>query len=123
MLVMEPPGNNPSQIVLFLCALFYAISHQEAFEHIGLRTGHNAPIRRTIIEGRQRPFYYATFKIVVEHDEDTMLAADYLVDIGPGPGDLGGKIIAEGTPKESFSFPSALRQKKSASQNPSAPLS
>ena len=38
--------------------------------------------------------------IVVEHDEDTMLAADYLVDIGPGPGDAGGKVVAFGTPKE-----------------------
>ena len=38
--------------------------------------------------------------VVVEHDTDTMLAADYLVDIGPGAGDLGGKIMASGTPKE-----------------------
>ena len=38
--------------------------------------------------------------IVVEHDTDTMLAADYLVDIGPGAGEFGGHIIAAGTPKE-----------------------
>lgn len=38
--------------------------------------------------------------IVVEHDEDTMRAADYLIDIGPGAGELGGEIIAAGTPKE-----------------------
>ena len=38
--------------------------------------------------------------IVVEHDTDTMLACDYLVDIGPGAGDAGGKIIAQGTPEE-----------------------
>ncbi len=38
--------------------------------------------------------------IVVEHDEDTMLAADYLVDIGPGPGDAGGNVVAFGTPEE-----------------------
>lgn len=38
--------------------------------------------------------------IVVEHDTDTMLAADYLVDIGPGAGEFGGEIIAAGTPKE-----------------------
>jgi len=38
--------------------------------------------------------------IVVEHDTDTMLAADYLVDIGPGAGTDGGNIIAHGTPKE-----------------------
>ena len=38
--------------------------------------------------------------IVVEHDEDTMLAADYLIDIGPGPGDAGGYVVAAGTPLE-----------------------
>lgn len=38
--------------------------------------------------------------IVVEHDEDTMLAADYLIDVGPGAGVHGGEIIAAGTPKE-----------------------
>lgn len=38
--------------------------------------------------------------IVVEHDEDTMLAADYIIDIGPGAGKHGGQIIAEGTPRE-----------------------
>ncbi len=36
--------------------------------------------------------------VIVEHDEATMLAADYLIDIGPGAGNDGGKIIAEGTP-------------------------
>ncbi|QCA28493.1 excinuclease ABC subunit UvrA [Vagococcus xieshaowenii] len=38
--------------------------------------------------------------IVVEHDEDTMMAADYLIDIGPGAGDAGGQIVAAGTPEE-----------------------
>ncbi|MDQ8733995.1 excinuclease ABC subunit UvrA [Paenibacillus sp. LHD-38] len=38
--------------------------------------------------------------IVVEHDEDTMLAADYIIDIGPGAGIHGGMVIAEGTPEE-----------------------
>ncbi|WP_424766681.1 excinuclease ABC subunit UvrA [Paenibacillus sp. sgz302251] len=38
--------------------------------------------------------------IVVEHDEDTMLAADYIIDIGPGAGIHGGTVIAEGTPEE-----------------------
>ena len=38
--------------------------------------------------------------IVVEHDEDTMLAADHIVDIGPGAGEHGGEVIAEGTAKE-----------------------
>jgi excinuclease ABC, A subunit len=38
--------------------------------------------------------------IVVEHDTDTMLEADYLVDIGPGAGDNGGQVVAVGTPQE-----------------------
>jgi len=38
--------------------------------------------------------------IVVEHDEDTMLAADYLIDIGPGAGANGGEVMAAGTPKQ-----------------------
>lgn len=38
--------------------------------------------------------------IVVEHDTDTMLEADYLVDIGPGAGDNGGQVVAAGTPQE-----------------------
>ena len=38
--------------------------------------------------------------IVVEHDEDTMLASDYIIDIGPGAGEHGGEIVASGTPKQ-----------------------
>src|SRR5699024_4747133 len=38
--------------------------------------------------------------IVVEHDEDTMLAADWLIDIGPGAGEHGGKIVASDSPRE-----------------------
>ncbi|WP_066192362.1 excinuclease ABC subunit UvrA [Gracilibacillus timonensis] len=45
--------------------------------------------------------------IVVEHDEDTMLAADYLIDIGPGAGEHGGEVVAQGTPKQ------VMKKKKS----------
>lgn len=38
--------------------------------------------------------------IVVEHDEDTMMQADWLIDVGPGAGEFGGEIIASGTPKQ-----------------------
>ena len=38
--------------------------------------------------------------IVVEHDEDTIRAADHCVDMGPGAGEHGGQIVAEGTPAE-----------------------
>ncbi|MGY3766650.1 excinuclease ABC subunit UvrA [Vagococcus vulneris] len=46
--------------------------------------------------------------VVVEHDEDTMKAADYLIDIGPGAGDHGGKIMACGTPREVEENPDSL---------------
>ena len=46
--------------------------------------------------------------IVVEHDEDTMLAADYLVDIGPGAGAHGGDVVAAGTPAEIMACPESL---------------
>ncbi|MBS9336318.1 excinuclease ABC subunit UvrA [Fructobacillus papyrifericola] len=46
--------------------------------------------------------------VVVEHDEDTMNAADYLIDVGPGAGSLGGKIMAAGTPAEVMANPKSL---------------
>ena len=46
--------------------------------------------------------------IVVEHDTDTMLESDYLVDIGPGAGDHGGKVMAAGTPKEVMQVESSI---------------
>ena len=46
--------------------------------------------------------------LVVEHDEDTMREADYLVDIGPGAGSKGGKLIAAGTPDEVAKNPDSL---------------
>ncbi|EOS65961.1 excinuclease ABC subunit UvrA [Oscillibacter sp. 1-3] len=46
--------------------------------------------------------------LVVEHDEDTMRAADYLIDIGPGAGVHGGQVIAAGTPEEVMACPDSL---------------
>jgi len=46
--------------------------------------------------------------IVVEHDEDAILAADYVLDIGPGAGVHGGKIVSEGTPTEIMADPASL---------------
>ncbi|GAF10322.1 excinuclease ABC subunit A [Paenibacillus pini JCM 16418] len=46
--------------------------------------------------------------IVVEHDEDTMMAADYIIDIGPGAGIHGGQIMAKGTPQEIMDDPNSL---------------
>ncbi len=46
--------------------------------------------------------------IVVEHDEDAILAADYVVDVGPGAGIHGGKIVSQGTPAEIMADPKSL---------------
>jgi excinuclease ABC subunit A len=46
--------------------------------------------------------------IVVEHDEEAMLAADYLVDLGPGAGAHGGAVVAAGTPREIMAHPASL---------------
>lgn len=46
--------------------------------------------------------------IVVEHDEDTMRAADYLIDVGPGAGDQGGEIVAAGKPEEVAANPDSI---------------
>ena len=46
--------------------------------------------------------------IVVEHDEDTMRSADYLIDIGPGAGSHGGEVVSAGTPEEVMADPNSL---------------
>jgi len=46
--------------------------------------------------------------IVVEHDEDTMYAADHIIDIGPGAGDHGGEVVAEGTAEEIMANPASI---------------
>lgn len=63
---------------------------------IGLHQRDNDKLIKSLIEMRD----LGNTLIVVEHDEDTMRAADYLVDIGPGAGLLGGEVVAAGTPEE-----------------------
>ena len=46
--------------------------------------------------------------LVVEHDEDTMRAADYIIDVGPGAGVHGGEIVAAGTPEEVMNTPGSI---------------
>ena len=46
--------------------------------------------------------------IVVEHDDETMRAADYLIDMGPGAGSQGGEVMAAGTPEEVMANPKSL---------------
>ncbi|HCA7053150.1 TPA: excinuclease ABC subunit UvrA [Staphylococcus pseudintermedius] len=63
---------------------------------IGLHQRDNDRLIHTLQEMRD----LGNTLIVVEHDEDTMIAADYLVDIGPGAGKHGGEVVASGTPKQ-----------------------
>ena len=63
---------------------------------IGLHQRDNERLIKSLLEMRD----LGNTLIVVEHDTDTMLASDYLVDIGPGAGDNGGKVMAAGTPEE-----------------------
>ncbi|UJL45319.1 excinuclease ABC subunit UvrA [Virgibacillus sp. NKC19-16] len=55
--------------------------------------------------------------IVVEHDEDTMLAADWLVDVGPGAGEHGGEVVASGTPQEVMKNKKSLTGKYLSGEN------
>ena len=63
---------------------------------IGLHQKDNERLINSLLEMRD----LGNTLIVVEHDTDTMLASDYLVDIGPGAGDAGGRVVACGTPEE-----------------------
>lgn len=63
---------------------------------IGLHQRDNDKLLNTLKELRD----LGNTLIVVEHDEDTMFAADYIVDIGPGAGDHGGEVVAKGTVEE-----------------------
>lgn len=70
---------------------------------IGLHQRDNDRLIETLKEMRD----LGNTLIVVEHDDDTMREADYLVDVGPGAGEHGGEIVASGTPKQ------VMRNKKS----------
>ncbi len=60
---------------------------------IGLHQRDNARLIKTLVRLRD----LGNTLLVVEHDEDTMRAADYIIDIGPGAGEHGGRVVAEGT--------------------------
>ncbi|HJT57756.1 MAG TPA: excinuclease ABC subunit UvrA, partial [Ktedonobacteraceae bacterium] len=66
---------------------------------IGLHQRDNARLIKTLVRLRD----LGNTLLVVEHDEDTMRAADHIIDIGPGAGEHGGKVVAEGTYKEIIS--------------------
>jgi len=71
---------------------------------IGLHQRDNDRLIETLKEMRD----IGNTLIVVEHDEDTMLAADYLIDVGPGAGVHGGEIVSAGTPEEVMKDPNSL---------------
>jgi len=62
---------------------------------IGLHQKDNDKLLQTLTHLRE----LGNTVIVVEHDEDTILASDYIVDVGPGAGDLGGEIVYAGKPE------------------------
>ncbi len=74
---------------------------------IGLHQRDNA----RLIETLKRLRDIGNTLIVVEHDEETILSADHVVDIGPGAGEHGGKVIAEGTPQEIMENPDSITGK------------
>jgi len=71
---------------------------------IGLHQRDNARLLATLKRLRD----LGNSVLVVEHDEETMLEADYLIDVGPGAGVHGGHIVAQGTPKEVMRNPKSL---------------
>ncbi len=81
-----------SQIGSQLVGVLYILDEPS----IGLHARDNAKLLQTLLQLRD----IGNTLIVIEHDEETMREADYLVDIGPGAGRLGGEIVAQGTPKE-----------------------
>jgi excinuclease ABC subunit A len=81
-----------SQIGSGLTGVMYVLDEPS----IGLHQRDNDRLLDTLIRLRD----IGNSVIVVEHDQDAIMAADYVVDIGPGAGEHGGNIVAEGTPQE-----------------------
>ena len=71
---------------------------------IGLHQRDNQRLINSLLEMRD----LGNSLIVVEHDTDTMLASDYLIDIGPGAGENGGYVVAAGTPEEVINNPNSI---------------
>jgi excinuclease ABC subunit A len=89
-----------SQIGSGLTGVLYVLDEPS----IGLHQRDNAKLLETLKHLRD----IGNTVIVVEHDEDAILAADYVVDIGPGAGIHGGRIVAEGTPQQIMASPNSL---------------
>ena len=92
-----------SQIGSGLTGVMYVLDEPS----IGLHQRDNA----RLIETLQRLRDLGNSVIVVEHDEEAIRAADHVVDMGPGAGEAGGQVVAEGTPAEIVANPSSLTGK------------
>ena len=92
-----------SQIGSQLVGVLYILDEPS----IGLHARDNTKLLQTLLQLRD----IGNTLIVIEHDEETMREADYLVDIGPGAGRLGGEIVAQGTPAEVMQNPKSLTAK------------
>jgi excinuclease ABC subunit A len=92
-----------SQIGSGLTGVLYVLDEPS----IGLHQRDNSKLLETL----QRLRDIGNTVIVVEHDEDAILTADYVVDIGPGAGVHGGHIVAEGTPQDILNHPDSLTGK------------
>jgi len=71
---------------------------------------------RRLLETLKRLRDLGNTVLVVEHDEETIRSADYVIDLGPGAGELGGHVVAVGTPDEIMANPSSLTGKYLARQ-------
>ncbi len=89
-----------SQIGAGLSGVMYVLDEPS----IGLHQRDNDRLLNTLHRLRQ----LGNTVIVVEHDEDAILSADYVVDMGPGAGEHGGRIIAQGSPQEILAHPDSL---------------
>ena len=92
-----------TQIGSHLTGVLYVLDEPS----IGLHQRDNERLIQSMLEMRD----LGNTLVVVEHDTDTMLKADYLVDIGPGAGAYGGEVIACGTPEEVMKNPNSLTGK------------
>ncbi|PIU08939.1 MAG: excinuclease ABC subunit UvrA [Candidatus Moranbacteria bacterium CG_4_8_14_3_um_filter_34_16] len=92
-----------SQIGSQLVGVLYILDEPS----IGLHARDNLKLLETLLELRD----LGNTLIVVEHDEETMLTADFLVDIGPRAGNLGGEIVASGKPEEVLKSETSLTAK------------
>jgi excinuclease ABC subunit A len=88
-----------TQLGMALVGVVYVLDEPS----VGLHPADNKNLIRTLLDLRDR----GNSVLVVEHDEDTMLAADQIIELGPGAGEAGGRLMFQGTPDELRNLPRA----------------